>query len=193
MSKDSFMDRRWLIATCVLCVGCSRTPTVNVETEQPKPISTDFGRLPNILDDIRDSSAVVIYEGLPNEFWEPQLLEQEISQQKTVRMRGYPFYEERLAPQGMDADQLTSLLSAQDSFHRFQSQKKCGGYHADYGIEWKKGDKTTLALISLECGEVKFFGPRSELHCDLQSEAGQKLAQQLKTYQKKRPAAESGE
>ena len=44
----------------------------------------------------------------------------------------------------------------------------------------------TQALICLECREVKMFGPKGELHCDLSIEAGQRLAQLLSPYQKNR-------
>ena len=83
------------------------------------------------------------------------------------------------------------MLSAKGSFKRYRGQKACGGYHPDYCVEWKTGDATTRALICMECGEVKFFGPRSELHCDLIPEATEKLAQRLAPYRKNRPAAES--
>ena len=77
--------------------GCTQAPNVDVEYEPPKQISTDFGRLPAVLEGIRKSGEVVLHEGLPSEFWEPQLREQEMSRKKTIRLHGYPFYDERLA------------------------------------------------------------------------------------------------
>ena len=89
-----------------------------------------------------------------------------------------------------DAEQFTALFSAKGSFKRYRGQKACGGYHPDYCVEWKQGEAATRALICLECLEVKFFGPRSDLYCDLSPEAGQRLAQWLGPYQKNRPAAD---
>ena len=46
------MVRRWLMLTAALFAGCARAPNVAVEQEQPAPISTDFGRLPTVLEGI---------------------------------------------------------------------------------------------------------------------------------------------
>src|SRR4051812_48116871 len=173
------MDRRWLMVTAALFAGCAQAPNVEVEQEQPEPISTDFGRLPSVLEGIRQSGEVVLYEGLPSEFWEPQLLEREVNRKKTIRLRGYSFYDERVALRPADAEQFTALFSAKGSFKRYRGPKVCGGYHPDYCVEWKAGDAATRALICLECGEVKIFGPQAELHCDLSPDAGQRLAQWL--------------
>ena len=185
------MDRRWLMLAAALFAGCARSPNVAVEPEQPKPISTDFGRLPAALEGIRKSGEVVLHEGLPSEFWEPQLREQELGRKKTIRLHGYAFYDEGLALRGADAERLTALFTSQRSFLRYRGLKGCGGYHPDYCVEWKMGDAATRILISLECGEVKIFGPRSELHCDLSPESGQRLMQWLSPYAKNRPAAKS--
>src|SRR4051794_17810730 len=148
------MDRRWLMLAATLLSGCARAPDVEVERGQPRPISTDFGRLPTVLDGIRKSAEVVLHEGLPSEFWEPQLRERELSRKKTIQLHGYPFYDHRLELRGADAERLTALFSARGSFRRYRDRKGCGGYHPDYCLEWKTGDGATRALICLECGEV---------------------------------------
>ena len=59
-------------------------------------------------------------------------------------------------------------------------------------MEWKSGDVVTRALICLECGEVKFFGPGAELHCDLNPDAGEKIARRASPFQKNRPSETPG-
>src|SRR5437763_252120 len=78
--------------------GCSRPPSAPVDP--PRRLSTDLGRLPPLLQGIHKSGEVVLHEGLPSEFWEPQLREQEVDRKQTIRLHGYPFYAERLALQG---------------------------------------------------------------------------------------------
>jgi hypothetical protein len=185
------MNRRWQILIVSLCAGCARNPNLELELQQPVQISTDFGRLPSVLQGINNSGEIAVFEGLPSEFWEPQLREEEANRKKTIRLHGYSFYDERVALHEADADQFTAIFSSKASFKRYRSQKPCGGYHPDYCVEWKTGEAATRALICLECGEVKFFGPRSDLHCDLNPEVGEKLAQRLSTYQKNRPATNS--
>ena len=105
-----------------------------------------------------------------------------------MRHQGYPFYEERLSWQGTDGEQLTTLLSARTSFAKLTAGKQGGGFHANYCLEWKTAEGTTLAIICLECGEVKMYGPKSQLHCDLSQEAAQKIRPMLGRYRKNCPA-----
>lgn len=186
------MDRRWLLLAATLFAGCSQPAKPEPEFEPPKEVSTDFVRLKSALEGLRKSGEVVLYAGLPSEFWEPQLREQEASRNRTVRLQGYLFYDARLELKGEDAERLTSLLSTERSFQRHRGAKTCSGYAPDYCIEWKSSDATTRILICLECGEVKIFGPRSDLYCDLSAESGRRLEQWLKPYQKSPPAPESG-
>jgi hypothetical protein len=183
------MVRCWLMLTAALFAGCAQAPNVVVEQEQPASISTDFGRLPSVLEGIGKSAEVVLYEGLPSEFWEPQVREQELNRKKTIKLHDYAFYDDRIALPATDVERFTTLLSSKALFKRYRGQKACGDYHPDYCVEWKPGEATTRALICMECGEVKFFGPRSELHSDLIPEAGEKLTQWLRPYQRNRPAA----
>jgi hypothetical protein len=181
------MGRRGVIALIGLLAGCAGETKVIVEPEAPARISTDFGRLPSVLQGIGKSTEVALYEGLPSEFWEPQLREEEAKRKKTIRLHGYAFYEDRVALSSSEAQQFTALFLSKGSYKRYRAQKPCGGYHPDYCVEWNSSDAVTRALICLECGEVKFFGPGSELHCDLIPEAGERIARRLTPYQKNRP------
>ncbi len=182
------MSLRGLFVLAVLwLVGCNQEVKVAVDITPPPPIETNFDRLPTILAGIPKTGVALLYEGLPSDFWEPQLLEQELARTKTIRLHGYPFYEELLALQGTDGEQFTALFSARTSFTKYTDGKKGGGFHANYCLEWKTGEETTHVVIALECGEVKMFGPKSELHCDLSQEAAQKLRQLLSRYRKNCP------
>jgi hypothetical protein len=185
------MQRRRFLLAAALFAGCASEADRGVPPEPPKAISADFGRLSLILDEIRESRDVVLFEGLPSEFWEPQLLEQELKRKKTIRLHGYPFYEEPVALQGSEAERFTALLSDKSSFKRHRGPNRCGGYQPDFCVEWKNRDVPTRALICMECGEVKVFGPRSEVHCDLDLKAEQRLEEWLRPYRKNRPAAEA--
>src|SRR4051812_9185442 len=83
------MDRRWLMLAAIVFGGCTQAPDAGVEIEQPRQISTDFGRLPAVLEGVRKPGEVALYEGLPSEFWEPRMLEQEVARKKTIRLHGY--------------------------------------------------------------------------------------------------------
>ncbi len=174
-----------------LFAGCSQTSRVEVEYEQPVKTETTFANLPKILAGIPKSGDVMLHEGLPSEFWEPESREQELNQKKTIRLHGYVFYEEPIALKETDAEQLTTLFSSRRSFKRYEGNKRCSGYNPEYGVEWRAGEAVTQALICLECGEVKLFGPEGELHCDLSIEAEPRLTRLLSGYQKNRPTAKA--
>jgi hypothetical protein len=177
----------WLVA--VLCLvqglGCREAPEVVID-EKPLPaVSTDFARLPDILAGIRNTDEVRLYQGLPSEFWEPQLRSQELAQKETLDVHGHPVYEEQLAPADEDAERLTAILAATESYQSFdiRNRKKCGGFTAEFCVEWATGKAATQILICLECGEAMLFAANSELHCQLSPEAAQRLRQVLTSYQ----------
>jgi hypothetical protein len=183
------MSRRSLLLMVMLCLGCRDATEIVVE-EPPPAVSTDFARLQEVLAGVQKAGQVLLYEGLPSEFWEPQLRAQELAQKETLDVHGYPVYEEQLTLSDTDAEQLTSLFSARESYLPFDkvSRKKCGGFTAEYCAEWTTGETKTQLLICLECGEVMLFGPQSELHCNLSPDAAQRLKQLLSPYQKNPPS-----
>ena len=183
--------RRLFVLTALWLVGCGQDVKVAVDLTPPPPIETNFDRLPTVLAGIPKAGVALLYEGLPSDFWEPLLLEQELARKKTIRLHGYPFYDELLEWQGTDGEQITALFSARTSFAKYSDGKKGGGFHANYCLEWKTGEGTTHAIICLESGEVKMYGSKSKLHCDLSQEAAQKLRQLLSRYRKNFPVEKS--
>lgn len=179
-----------LILWILLVSGCGRATNTSIPFEPPTKTDTNFERLAVILSGIPSSGAITLHEGLPSEFWEPQALERELTEKKITRLHGYPFYEERLDPSAADVDRIKATLTAKDSFKRLRAAKDCSGFHADYGVQWNGGEPHTIALISLECGEIKLFGPEGTLHCDLRPEIHQQLKGLLANYKKNRPAPE---
>jgi hypothetical protein len=185
------MCRVCLALVLTLLVGCTQESRIETEHEQEIKTDTNFAHLPLILAGIPKSSDISLYEGLPSEFWEPELLERELSQKKTHKLHGYRFYEELITIEGADAEQLTALLSSKKAFRAYEKTKRCGGFYPEYCVEWKKGQTATQCLICLECGDVKMFGANNELHCDFSVDAQQKLKQLLGHYQKNRPVTKS--
>jgi hypothetical protein len=183
------MMRRTFLLIAVLALGCREAAEVVEDDVPPPAVSTDFARLPDVLAGIQAGGKLALYEGLPSIFWEPQLREQELNRQETLDIHGHAVYDNPLRPSAADVGQLTSLLSARESYQPYNSRKKCGGFSADYGIEWTTGEATTHVLVSLECGEVQIFSPHSELYCDVTADVGQKLKQLLTAYRKNAPTS----
>ena len=148
--------RGMFVLVALWLVGCRQEVKVAFDTTPPPPIETNFDRLPTVLAGIPKTGAALLYEGLPSEFWEPEALVQELARAKTIKLHGYPLYEELLAWQGTDGEQLTALFSARTSFAKYTDGKKGGGFHANYCLEWKSGEGTTHVVIALEGGAVVY-------------------------------------
>lgn len=180
------MRRRSLLLIAVLCLGCTDAAEVVDETPPPA-VSVDFSHLSELLTGIQKTGAILVYEGLPSQFWEPQSRNKELGQKETLDVHGYPVYDQPQPTAGTDADQLTALFSAGESYQPYSPSKKCGGFTAEYCVEWTTGETTTHVLICLECDEAMLFGPKAELHCSLSPTAAQRLKQLLSPYQKNSP------
>lgn len=74
------------------------------------------------------------------------------------------------------------------NFANLQPLQACGGFHPDFCLEWQDGDATYQVLICFGCYEVKCYGPRTELWCDIQESAYDQFKKVLRKYRKSRPA-----
>lgn len=184
------MIRLSLLLFTALCLGCNSAAEVADETPPPA-VNTDFARLPELLAGVQKTGSVVVYTGLPSQFWEPQLRNQELLRNETLDIHGHPVYDEPQDPSSADSEQLTSLFSTKDSYQPLSPAKgkKCGGFTAEYCVEWTNGDATTQILVCLECNEAMLFDPQSELYCNLSPDLTQRLKPLLMRYQKQNLSA----
>jgi hypothetical protein len=183
---------RWWVLPIALLSGCTARPDIAIEEEPPPAIDTNFDRLADVLSGIGGGD-LLLYEGLPSEFWEPQLRQKALKEEETIALHGYAVYDDARPLPAEDAGSLTSLFSAKESFAPRRAGKACGGFQPEFCLEWKVGEAATQALISLECGEVKLFGPNGELYCDLVPAASQKLKPLLTRHQNHSPVADADE
>ena len=142
---------------------------------------------------IQRADKVVLYEGLPHQLFESRLLEEERRTKEVQELNGYPFYQEPLALTGEDAKRLSEILGASATYEPFSGEKRCGGFHPDYAVEWQVGADRYRVLICFGCKEVKSFGSEPETRNDLDSAAHQQLLELLRGYRKNRPATKSQE
>ena len=120
---------------------------------------------------IARADRITWYEGLPDPVEERTAFDAESKSKPTVEMHGFRFYREALRLDVADAEKLEALLKNPKTFEPFSGEKKCGGFHPDYAVEWSIGDKTYSCLICFGCFEVKIYGPATEARYDLQGDA----------------------
>ncbi len=184
-------------ASILLCSGCNSAP-VDFDIPQgpivideadvgPTPnfaADTDFSRFKQLAEGVRQSPAIVLYEGLPAEDGDHQLYKSELENKPNIEINGFRFYKLPLTLTDRDAKQLTAIFCTQTLFRRYLGPKPCGGFHPDFCVEWQNEDKVYRALVCFGCDEIKWSGPETALHCDLRSG---RLISILRAYRTNRP------
>ena len=119
------------------------------EPDHPNPSVTN-----KLRDTIKNTDSVFVYEGLPHQMFESELLKTEKKRKDITTIAGYPFYTPKVQVQGKAEEIVKSIITDPNKFIRFQGEKLCGGFHPDYAVEWSDGDKTYSILFCYGCGEV---------------------------------------
>ena len=131
---------------------------------------------------LKQADRLVLYEGLPHQMYEHQALEAEKKAKPTVTLHGFPFYRETLELKPDDGERLKALLGDPASFEPYSGEKRCGGFHPDYAVEWSAGGQTYQALICFGCWEIKIYGPKGETIYDIRNAARDRLKSLLEPY-----------
>jgi hypothetical protein len=169
--------RSRVLLACLLLAGCSPARKADTRFEDNKALFAA----------VRDADTLTLYEGLPHQTYESKQLEKEKQAKQTVQLHGFPFYRETLDVMADDQKALKKLLGDEASFKQWVGEKKCGGFHPDYLVECRAGDKDYRFLICFGCREVMVFGPERSLRCDMVEGTSKQFEAVLKKYQKNRP------
>lgn len=148
--------------------------------------STEFEPNISLFAAIGEADQLTLYEGLPHPD-EAEVFERERSTGRTTRLHGHLFYRDPHDARAPDASKLKNVLGSEQSFLAWRGEKKCGGFHPDFLVEWRANSATYRILICFGCGEVKVYGPTQDLHCDMTLETRQQLKELFREYRKNRP------
>lgn len=160
-------------------------------TEDVKSKEHFSKKIDSLVAAIRDSKKLVIYEGLPHQHDEADLLKQELKSKKTVTFHKFPFYESAIMPEVQLAKQLTAICGEKTAYKVYGGPYLCGGYHPDWCLVFGEGKETYQLHICLGCAEARLFGPQTELVTDLNVGDYKKLLAILEPLQKNRPASKN--
>ncbi|MCC6415347.1 MAG: hypothetical protein IT582_05525 [Opitutaceae bacterium] len=170
------------LSACV-CAG-------NIPAPPPKPTEVD---LLWFYEALNNADQLEILEGLPHHYWEPVEREIEISKHPTTTIAKQVFYSQRLPADKEFKAKLTTGFLCQNLFipHKpgdLIAFKQCGGFHADYGLQWlKEGELVAAALICFGCGEIQIVGGKMDILADMTEEGGDFFARALKPLHALRP------
>ena len=157
---------------------------------EPKETDSNFANLPPLVAAIAKAESVTLYEGLPHQVHEADLLKSELAAQKTVSRHGFPFYAATLPLKEKDAKALLALAADDKAYQPWAGAKMCGGFHPDYLVEFRVGKDVYRMQVCFGCQEVKLFGPKRELYADMSDKGLHGLEALLKGYRKSRPKSQ---
>jgi hypothetical protein len=139
------------------------------------------------VDVVRVADVSVVFEGLPHQGYEGDLLEKERRTKPVEELGGYPFYKEPLQLTDADAKRLSKVLSDSSTLRTWSGEKKCDGFHPDFAAAYQQG--TSVILICFGCQEAQVVGPLTSSRHDLDNKAYKELKNILSGYRKNRPAS----
>jgi len=163
-----------------------------IVTNQPPPPD-----LQGLWRAIREAERIELLEGLPHPVFEPQLREMEIAHVKPIAITSEFFYPEPL-PAAPDSIAELARLTTDLRGHKTlpfplpdHYVKFCGGFHADYALQWKTKDEIVVtALVCFGCIEVRFLYRTWTLTADFTEERHQELFRAFRPLRRQRPVAD---
>ena len=139
---------------------------------------------------IERAERLTLLEGLPHPTWEATVFAQELASNALRDILGSPFYEEAYALNAEDDAAIRSVFADEQSFLFSPDEgrfKRCGGFHADFAIEFRDEAQAGAALICFGCGEIKTLVQAHRWHHDLLPDAEAALSRVLLPHRYKRP------
>lgn len=161
------------------------TSCMGGQKDHPKPDATK-----NLRDTIKNSAQVCVFEGLPHPMFESELLKIEKKRKDATMVASYPFYTPKVQVEEVAASKLKAIISDSSNYIQFSGEKRCGGFHPDYAVEWSDGDIRYSALFCYGCGEVLVVDGKNTYRYDF------KISDDLKkifaSFNAKRPKQKEG-
>ena len=136
---------------------------------------------------IASSEMVRLFEGLPHQSFEKELLARELAANEIVHFADFPFYEGQMELQEPEAMLLTESFSQTSTYEPHVPGKLCGGFHPDFAAEWIHPSGTVRVLICFGCRECLLFTNNVRLKSDINNEAYARLYESFSRLRKKRP------
>lgn len=162
------------------CIGAAfmLCSTTLFASERSAP-GTQFESLAELRAAVRSASDVTILEGLPG------MIRGGIPRcdsTKIVELHGYWFFADPIRLRGKKAQPFANVVGDSLAFAQWGGAKQCGGFHPDFCLEWRRGQETHRALICFGCHEMKYYGPRAAVLCDVPSPDYKELKRLLEPY-----------
>jgi len=135
---------------------------------------------------LKSAPVVFVYEGLPHQAREADLLEQELKRTDITRIGEFSFYTPKVPASETQATRLKAILCNEDSYYTYTGEPMdCGPFHPDFAVAWVEGETVHQLLICFGCNQVQFLSNNKKLEYALQPKS--ELKQLLFEFGSKRP------
>lgn len=171
---------RSFLVSAITAVAVSSCAT-SVPIGKKVPVSEGEG----IRASLREASRVMVYEGLPHQTKEKELMEREAARKGTIRILGYPFYTPSVPAK--DREALQRILGDARTYAPYSGPKTCGGFHPDYNVSWSSAGTDHHIQICFGCGEALLTDGRLLLAYDVKHTTLAELRSLLARHALKRP------
>ena len=143
---------------------------------------------PSVTNTISTAQSITVYEGLPHQFREADLLAQEKLRSDIVMLAGFPFYEPGVKANERQEKRIKRLLGTTNNFY-VGVPKDCGPFHPDFLVEWVDQGANHHILVCFGCKEVRVVSNNNAETYEFKKFT--ELEQLLSEYSSKRPKSES--
>jgi len=155
-----------LLLTVLLAIalGCSKSP----EDE----LVSSFQNFDELAAAVNRVDSPKVYEGLPNNYWEPEQYASERKSKPVITIQDFDFYEPAISATPESLSQLHDLLTSKSLFEPFRGGKACGGFHPDWCLTWIDGPHRYTIFLCFGCGEMRGFKDGKRIIvCDIPDKA----------------------
>jgi hypothetical protein len=162
-------------------------PFKDAQTYRDARRSVHEVRIHPILKRLAAENRVEVFEGLPHQFDEAELLEAELARKETVNIGGFPFYAEPISVDSRTLESIAAGCRSPASYAPWSGLKLCGGFHPDWCVTFGEGETSWHLLICFGCRELKLLASENdEYDCDLSAE-GLFVLSEVRSLRRNRP------
>lgn len=175
------------LQSCAVTLAASFAILLMVSCGTSAPIGEKVGlkHTDGIRKGLVNAERIMVYEGLPHQAKEKELLQQELAKGNIERILAYPFY--LPAQKALHPSELKELLGDASNYREYTGPKTCGGFHPDYALSWQNGGTRHDLLVCYGCSEVLMGDGVRTWAYDLKHDALAKLQSLLEPHARLRP------
>jgi hypothetical protein len=148
--------------------------------------------VPDFTQRLKSADSLMVWEGLPHPVFDKITFYEE-SQSPNQTIDGEYFYKVALEITTDDQAALNRAFRSRGLAVPLAGEKFCGGFHADYAVEWREGKQTIgTVLVCFTCHEIRVIFGKEVTRADLTKEGFESLRAILKKYRQSRPISSGG-